>query len=44
LVRLFADVPDTAQNQQWFVELKERLKRDFQQIDIWIITHPIQVL
>ena len=40
LVRIFADVPDTPANRAWFLELKQRLKRDFQQIDIWIITHP----
>ena len=44
LVRLFADVPDTPANRAWFLEFKERLKRDFQQIDIWMITHPIEVL
>ena len=43
-MRLFADVPDTQENRQWFIEFKERLKRDFQQIDIWMITHPIEVL
>ena len=44
LMRLFADVPDTSENRQWFLQFKERLKRDFQQIDIWMITHPIEVL
>ena len=44
LVRLFADVPDTPANRTWFVELKERLKRDFRQLDIWMVTHPIEVL
>ncbi len=44
LVRLFADVPDTAENRAWFVQFKERLKRDFQQLDIWMITHPIEVV
>ncbi len=44
LVRLFVDVPDTVANREWFLELKERLKRDFQQVDIWIVTHPIEVL
>jgi hypothetical protein len=37
-------MPDTAEDREWFPELKERLKRDFQQIDIWIITHPIEML
>ena len=44
LVRLFADVADTSENRAWFVDLKERLKRDFQQLDIWIVTHAIDVL
>jgi hypothetical protein len=44
LVRLFADVPDMPANRARFLEFKERLKRDFQQIDIWTITHPIEVL
>jgi len=26
------------------MQFKERLKRDFRQIDIWIATHPIEVL
>ncbi len=44
LMRLFADVPDTQTNREWFVALKERLKRDFQQLDIWMTAHPIEVL
>ena len=43
-VRLFADVADTAENREWFVQLKERLKRDFQQFEIWMTSHPIEVL
>src|SRR5947209_4305162 len=39
LVRLFADVPDSPENREWFLQLKERLKRDFRQIDIWMIAH-----
>ena len=44
LVRVFVDVPDTAEHREWFRAFKERLKRDFQQLDIWITTHPIEVL
>lgn len=44
LVRVFADVADTTENRAWFLQLKERLKRDFDQLDIWMITHPIEVL
>jgi hypothetical protein len=44
LVRVFADVPDAPESRECFLEFKEKLKRDFQQIDIWMITHPIEVL
>ena len=44
LVRAFAAVADTAENRAWFLQLKDRLKRDFDQLDIWMITHPIEVL
>ena len=43
-LRLFADVPDTAEHRNYFSELKERLRRRFQQAEIWIVTHPIDVL
>ena len=43
LVRVFLDTDDV-DARAWFVVLKERLKRDFQQLDIWITTHPIEVL
>jgi hypothetical protein len=43
-VRLFVDVPDTPENQQFFIELKERLKERFQQIDIWMTTYPLEVI
>jgi hypothetical protein len=43
-LRLFADVPDTPEHRQFFVELKEQLKARFQQLDIWITTHPLDVL
>ena len=42
-MRLLADVPDARESREWFLEFKERLKRDFRQIDIWMITHPIEV-
>ena len=43
-LRLFADVPDTPEHRQFFVELKERLRHRFQQLEIWIVTHPVEVL
>jgi len=42
LTRMFVDVDDTPENRQFFVDLKERLKAQFEQIDIWITTYPIE--
>jgi hypothetical protein len=36
LIRLFVDTPDSAGNKVFFVELKERLKKTFNQLDNWI--------
>jgi hypothetical protein len=44
LVRVFVDVPDEPESRQFFVELKDRLKARFQQLDIWLTTYPIEVL
>jgi hypothetical protein len=44
LIRVFVDVPDAPENRQFFVEYKERLKTRFQQLDIWMTTHLIEVL
>ncbi len=42
LIRIFVDVVDTPENQQFFRNLKERLKGRFQQIDIRITTYLIE--
>lgn len=44
LVRLFADVPDTPESRQLFLEFKERAKATFRQIDIWMTTYPVDIL
>jgi hypothetical protein len=44
LVRVFVDVEDTAENRQFFLDFKERLKVRFGQLDIWITTHPLEIL
>jgi hypothetical protein len=44
LARVYVDVPDTEENREWFQAFKERLKADFGQLDIWLTTHPIDVL
>jgi hypothetical protein len=44
LARVFVDAADTAENRQFFVRFKERLKGRFQQKDIWLTTYPIEVI
>ena len=44
LVRLFVDVADTPENRQFFLQFKEQIKTDFQQLDIWLTSYPIDVL
>ena len=44
LVRVFVDVADTPENRQFFRQFKEQVKTDFQQLDIWLTSHPIDVL
>lgn len=44
LVRLFVDVADTPANREFFLQLKTRLKSRFQQLDIWLTAHAIEVL
>jgi hypothetical protein len=44
LVRVFVDVPDTVDNRQFFLAFKESLKASFQQLDIWVTTHPLEIL
>jgi hypothetical protein len=44
LVRIFVDVPDTAENRRFLYEMKEKLKVRFEQIDLWITSHPLDVL
>jgi hypothetical protein len=43
LIRLFIDVADTPENQQFFRDFKEQLKARFQQIDIRVTTYLIEV-
>jgi hypothetical protein len=44
LVRVFVDVPDTADSRAFFAGYKEQLKARFRQLDIWMTTYPIEVL
>ena len=42
--RVFVDVTDTPENREFFVGFKSVLKERFAQLDIWITSHPIDVL
>lgn len=44
MARLFVDVPDEPENRVFFVQLKERLKQRFQQVDIWMTTYLVEVV
>ncbi len=44
LVRVFVDAPDLPDSREFFQQFKERAKSRFAQIDIWMITYPIEVL
>jgi ATP-dependent protease HslVU (ClpYQ) peptidase subunit len=44
LVRLIVDVPASAPADDFFRDYKETLKARFQQVDIWISSHEIQIL
>jgi hypothetical protein len=44
LNRLFVDTQDTPENRRFFKSLKERLKVRFDQLEIWLTVHPVEIL
>lgn len=44
LIRLFVDVPDEPIHRDFFIEYKELLKARFEQIEIWLVSYPVDVL
>ena len=44
LVKVFVDVAPSESNRQIFVELKQRLKARFRQIDIWITAFDVETI
>src|SRR5439155_1552392 len=42
--KLVLDVEDSPENRAFFVAFKEKLKERFQQLDIWITSHVIDVI
>ena len=43
LVRVFVDVADTSQNREFFLEFREQIRSRFQQVSIWMTSHPIDI-
>jgi hypothetical protein len=43
LVRLVVDVPDTGQSRQWMKEFKDRWKTRLEQLELWMVSHQIEV-
>jgi hypothetical protein len=43
-VRVFVDVEDVPENREFFLGFKQELKQQFDQFDIWMTSHPIDVL
>ncbi|MBI5773927.1 MAG: hypothetical protein HZA89_09325 [Verrucomicrobia bacterium] len=44
LTRFFVDVPDLPEHREFFRQFKETLKTRFNQLDIWITSHPLDVI
>jgi hypothetical protein len=43
LVRLIVDVPDLARNRQWMKQFKARWKARLEQLELWVVSHPIEI-
>jgi len=44
VIRLFVDVADRPEHREFFARFKELLKKRFQQLDIWVTSHLIDVI
>jgi hypothetical protein len=43
LVRIVVDVRDLEANREWMREYKRRWKSRFRQVDLWMVSYPIDV-
>jgi len=44
LTRFFVDVPNLPEHRNFFKEFKQTLKQRFKQVDVWITSHPVDVI
>jgi hypothetical protein len=43
LVKIVVDVPDTAKNRTWMRKYKARWKARLEQLELWMVSFPIEV-
>lgn len=43
LVKIVVDVKDITTHRQWFKAFKKRWKQRLKQIDLWIVSYPIEI-
>jgi hypothetical protein len=43
LVRVVVDVPDSAENRSWIKEFKEQWKARLEQLELWVVSYPIDI-
>ena len=43
LALLVVDVPDTAKNRKWMKAFKERWKERLEQLEIWMVSYPVNI-
>ena len=43
LALLVVDVPDTAKNRKWMKAYKERWKKRLEQLELWMVSYPIDI-
>jgi hypothetical protein len=43
LVKLVVDLPDTARNRQWMRKFKGRWKSRLNQLELWMVSHVIDL-
>ncbi len=43
LVRIVVDTPDTVKNRKWMKQFKIRWKLRTEQVEVWVVSHPIEI-
>jgi hypothetical protein len=43
MTKIVVDVIDTSENSQWLRSFKDRWKARLEQLDLWVVSYPIEV-